>query len=493
MFLIKRFFSNFNIGRALLCFLLLFHLSMPLGAQTGNVQSNIPGSGDIGPFGTWNTPSNLDIVKTNLSEISRFQSQFQQNFTEEDGMIVLKKDFVPIEARIGRAVIGAFSAIGKAIDRSLFGFITILIIVLFAFWIMMESYQVIKGDGKNVGDVKKLGLEIVRKGLWITICFILLSKNPAELFMWIMSPAITIGTYISDMILNAVTSAANVSLPDTCETIHEYMKQYPIRHAPISPEHTANLLCVPTRLTGFFYTCVSAGLKWMAAGINVPVGLGVGMTAGLAVSAIVSPTAGLTTAAVVSTVTGVTSGGSAMTFFAGLAFVILFLYNIWKFAIQAIGVIARMFIIIIMLPFTALVECFDGSTNYKGPVAKIFESFAGMFKAVKLENQIKEFLNAIIYFIVLSIIAAIGLALLSPVISADLAETPTVQSSGFMIAIITGLLVMHLVNKAVDLAKDLGGSIDAKFGEQVEKDIKHYGKRGWETTKGWWKAIRKKS
>ena len=85
----------------------------------------------------------------------------------------------------------------------------------------------------------------------------MLGNNPGQIFMTIFGPIISAGSYASDLILNSIASASGTSLPDTCNAIREF----------IGPDrYTADLLCMPTRLSGFFYTCVAAGFKWMAAG-----------------------------------------------------------------------------------------------------------------------------------------------------------------------------------------------------------------------------------
>jgi len=210
----------------------------------------------------------------------------------------------------------------------------------------------------------------------------------------------------------------------------------------VSSRYTADLLCLPTRLSGFFYTCVAAGFKWMWFGI----------------------------------------GHSALTFVAGAVFVVIFTINIWKFALLALGVIVDLFMAIMLLPFTAITECFGGkkATNLEGIPATIFTAFAGIFKYTSLPDQIKRFIQAVIYFIILAVVAAIGAALLGGVVTTDLGDkVPTVQSEGFMPVLIVGCLVAYLADKATKIAEDMGGKIDESFGKQVSGDLKKI----WDNTK----------
>ncbi|NMA32727.1 MAG: hypothetical protein GX944_02245, partial [Alphaproteobacteria bacterium] len=309
----------------------------------------------------------------------------------------------------------------------LFNFIQIFLLVLFAFWLMFEAYNLIKSNG----DVKKTAMEIVKKTILVLIWIWVLNNDPGKIFMTIFGPIISAGSYASDLILNSIAGAAGTSLPDTCDAIRNFVS---------GDRYTADLICMPTRLSGFFYTCISAGFKWMAAGI----------------------------------------GRSALTFIAGAVFVVIFVINIWKFALLALGVIVDLFLAIILLPFTAIKECFGQGTSLQGVAGSIFTAFTGLFKSVSLNDQIQRFIRAIIYFIVLSIMAAIGAALLGGVVSADLsAATPSVQSDSFMSVLIVGCLVAYLVSKSAKIAEDLGGKIDDSFDKKVQNDIKNL----WDKTK----------
>lgn len=433
-------------------------------ALSGNAlaASNMP-TGDVGNFGVWATDHNRDLFVNNLTDdITAFQSEFQNK--------ILVKDYVPIEARVGRAFIGGMSMISNVLERSLVRFVTIFLITMFAFWIALEAYHMMKETQKS----RELVEEIIKKGLLITIWIFIIEQGPAQLFMWIMGPIITIGTYLSDLILNSVTSTVGVSLPDTCNAIHNYVANSHSQFAIMSSDQVANLLCLPTRLSGFFYTAVAAGWKWMLAGI----------------------------------------GTSAFTFITGAVFVVIFIYNIWKFALMSLSVIADLFLGVMMLPFTAIAQTFggksstntpfgvaidafgtggNGKTNYKGYAGEIFNGFLDLFalKNFSLDSQIKKFINAMIYFVSLSIVIALCAAILSGVVDANLAATvPTLQNDDFMTTLIVGCLVAYLAAKAGDIAKKIGGNIDEGFGKKVNDDLKKIWGNTTKTAKDWWKIAR---
>jgi hypothetical protein len=388
------------------------------------------GSHNIGDFGNWATPNNRALLVGEVGEdLDNFQSAFQAALNDPK--------YVPIEARIGRAFIGGMSMIGEVLKRTLFDFVRIMLIVLLIFWIMMEAWHATK----NAKDMKELGLEIVKKLVIVSAWMIVLSINPTKLFMYIMSPMLTFGTYLSDLIIGTVTTSLGTELPDTCKNIRDYMINNPIIIDPVTGQETgimasdkvADLMCMPTRLSGFFYKSISIGLTWMSKGW----------------------------------------GNSALVFFAGVIFVVVFTYNLWKFAITALGVIADLFLIIMLLPFTALAESFE-KTNYDGPPGKIFEAFASMFQAEKLQKVFDKFLKATVYFVVLAIVAAVGLALFYGSLSNG--EMPQPEADGFMKIAIVGALIWYIVSQADKWAEDIGGSVDRDISKQLQDSAGNAGK-----------------
>ena len=255
---------------------------------------------------------------------------------------------------------------------------------------------------------------------------------------------------MSDLILNAVAQTAGATLPDTCAAIRDYAAAHISPDAIIDANAAADIMCVPTRLSGFFYTAVAAGWKWMLAGI----------------------------------------GHSMFTFIIGVAFIIIFLINIWKFALMALGVIADLFLAIFMLPFTAIAETV-GKTSYTGIAGTIFNGLLGLFKTENLSAQITRFINAAIYFVSLSIVVALCAAILSGVVDTNLAaQVPTIDNEGFMITLLIGCLVAYLADKAMKIAKDLGGSIDDSLGQQFGKDITKLAKNIRDQSKKYWKLYK---
>ncbi len=414
---------------------------MTVGMATA-ATSNLPNQGDVGDYGSWATENNQQLLIDNMShDMAAIQVSFDQT--------QMVADYVPIEAKIGLAFMNAMSWIGDVLDKSLVRFVKIFLIIGFLFWIMLETYAMMtKGDG----NIKKLAEDIVKKGGLIAIWIIVLNIGPAKLFLYVMGPVLTVGTTFADLILNAVTSVVGASLPDTCGAIREYAAANARPDMLIDGQVAANIMCLPTRLSGFFYTAISAGFNWMWTGI----------------------------------------GTSAFTFFVGALFVVLFVVNMWKFALMALGVIADLFMGILMLPFTAINETL-GKTSYKGIAGNIFNGFLGLFNAESLSNQIQRFVNAAIYFVSLSIVIAICVALLYGTITPDFAtRAPSLENEGYLATILTGCLVWYLASTSDKLAKQLGGSIDGSMGQKFGKDVVGWTKVGYKNAKTWINAARKK-
>ncbi len=401
---------------------------------------NLPGAagGDVGDYGRWATDHNREVFTSTLSQdMDFFQSGFQNQQVA---------DYVPIEAKVGLAFINGMALIGHVLDMSLIRFITIFILIAFTFWTGFEAYQMITGTL----DVKKSVENIVKKGFMITVWLIIINAGPAKIFMWIMGPIITVGTYMADLILNAVTSVAGATLPDTCGAIREYAAANISGNAAIDAAAAADLMCLPTRMSGFFYTSIAAGWKWMLAGI----------------------------------------GSSAFTFFVGAVFIVVSLINLWKFALMAMGVIADLFLTIFLLPFTAIAETV-GKTSYKGIAGTVFNGFLSLFKPASLSSQIGRFINAAIFFVSLAMVIALCTALLSGVIDANLAASvPSLDNQDFVITLLVVLLVGYLANKLKDIAGDIGGSVDDSIGQQLGKDITRLTQNAYKQGQKYWRAYR---
>ena len=380
--------------------------------SAGAAVSNLPFT-EIGDYGNWMTADNILQFNNAVSEdIKNFQPQANQSVS----------DYVPIEAKAGLALMNGLSMVSDVLDSSLVRFAIIFMILAYVFWIMFEAYAMIK----NGTSAMEFGEKAVKKAAVILIWSIILAFGPAQVFMWVMGPIVAIASYLSDLILNAVASVVGTQLPDTCAAIHDYTINNLSDSMIMDPESAAQLLCIPTRLSGFFATAISTGWQWMLAGI----------------------------------------GHSAFTVLVGAIFVVLFLYNGFKFALMAFGVG------VMMLPFTAIAETLKDKTSYKGIAGDIFNGFLGLFSAESLSKQIERFVNAAIYFVSLSIVIAVCVALLSGTVSVDMAASvPTLDNTGFIPTVLTGALVTYLASRAGEIAKDLGGSVNDSFGTQTGKDI----------------------
>ena len=399
--------------------------------------SNLP-MADVGDYGNWATPDNIDLFKT---DITHDMEQFQPE--------PIVSDYVPFEAKIGLAMMNGFSMIADVLDSSLVRFAIIFMILAYIFWAMFEAYNMIK-NGSSAMD---FAVNLFKKGGVIIIWSIILQFGPTQVFMWIMGPIISVGTYMSNLILNAIAGAIGTELPDTCAAIRDYAAANTSGNMLIDTNAAADILCVPTQMSGFFTTAVVAGWKWMIAGI----------------------------------------GTSAFTVLVGATFIVIFLYTGFKFLLMGLGVIMDLFLSVLMLPFTAIAETIK-STSYKGIAGDIFNGFLGLFKPESLQNQIQRFINAAIYFVSLSIVIAVCAALLSGTVDANLAsEIPTLENDGFIITLLTGCLVAYLANRADKIAtEDIGGKIDTSFGKKFGDDVKRLGKNTYGFGKKVVDIIRKK-
>ena len=167
-------------------------ISLAGGALANTDVANLP-MPEVGDHGAINTETNKDIlvkfVKDDLGGyIGKFGNQALNNI-------------VPIEAKVGLTFMNALSKVSNILYTTLIPFVTIFIIIAYAFWIAFETYNMMTTGN---GEIKKLFTEIVRKGVIIAIWLIILQNDPVKIFMTIMSPILGIATYISDLILNAI-------------------------------------------------------------------------------------------------------------------------------------------------------------------------------------------------------------------------------------------------------------------------------------------------
>lgn len=392
---------------------------------------------DIGDDGTWATDANRELVVGALdADLNSFRPPVQ-----------LVQDYVPIEAKIGLAFMNAMAHISKILDNSLVGFIIYFIFLMTALWIMFETYKMM-ADGK--GKIADLWVGIVKKAVMIAMWVIVLRYGIAQVFLLVVGPILKLSTIVSDFILNTVSSTAGIALPDTCSAIHTYVLGHMDANALMDADALTSMLCVPTRMSGVSYTAIAAGWNWMISGI----------------------------------------GSSLFTFVGGLVFVVMFILVAWKFAFLALGVLADLFLGVMMLPFTAVKETL-GSTGYKGIPGQIFNYFLKIFNAQSLSDQISRFIQAALYFVSLSIVIAFCFALMGGTFSTDFtASRPVFNNDGFWISVLTAGLVWWFADRAMNIAKNLGGSIDSAMGDKIQSDAQTLGGIAAGKAKSVWEKIR---
>ncbi len=397
------------------------------------------------------TEQNINIIndQTSAKIISNISTDLKQ-FAPTAQNIQLVDDFVPIEAKVGLALMHGLSLVGHTLDISLFRFAIIFMIIMYAFWIMAETYKMMQSSS----SVKELIQSIIRYGIKIVICIIILNFGPAKIFMTLATPIILFGTYVADMFLNTVANFAGLQIPDTCNAIIQYASANTSPQMLITPDAAAGLMCIPTRLAGFFYTGVAAGFQWMLAGF----------------------------------------GTSAFTFIIGLAFVILFILAAFKFAFIGLGVILDLFLSILLLPFTAIAET-TAKTKYDGIVGDIINKFMGIFKtdAFKLESVIKKFINASLYYISMAVSIGLCGALLSWLMPIDIqTHTPTLADNSFITTLLSICFVIYFIDKFEEYAKAITGKIDdgSKIAQQIRNDLTNTWNSSKKQAENIWKIIK---
>jgi len=411
---LKTFFKRFII--AIVCVIGICGASYAAG--------NIP-DGDIGEYGAWINQDNMDKYKTTISnDINKFQQDFETN--------IKSPTFVPLEVKLGFAFLKALYAIDAVLQLSLVRFTIIFLFVMYAFWIGLEAYKMIR----EATDYKTVFYSIFKKGIIISVWVLILFYGPAKIFTMLIGPIMSVGTYLSNFILDTIAKTYNINIPDTCATIHQYADTQTGGKLLIDANAAADIMCVPGRISTYFYHATSMGFKWM---IN-------GFAHGITMIVI------------------------------GAVCVFVFIKCIFKYAFMTLGVIADLFLRLLMLPFTAIAEAMPktSETNYVG---QIFSGLLKIFNAdkFKLSDTIAAFINATIYFVSLSLVIAICAMLLSKAI--DLNSDNAYSLASGMTSLLTGCLVLYLANKSDEFAKKIGGSIDNSFGKTLQGDAKTLAKK----------------
>lgn len=401
------------------------------------------GIGEVGDYGMWATSHNQELVNNQISdELTRFGP----------GPTVSS---VPIDAKLGLAFMGGMAKIGNALipplnsnssQASFVNFIVLFMLLAYAFWVAFEAYNL----SISSGDAKKALKDVITTGIWISVWIIILKMGIAEYFAMIMVPIISVGAFISSFILDATTSISGIQLENHCDAIKNYAVMYTPRDLQITATSAAELLCIPSQMSNFFMTTMKIGWQWVINGVGV----------------------------------------SLFSVLVGLYVTYLSLKCIWKYLFIALGVIADIFLALMLLPFTAIAET-TAKTNYKGVAGDIFNTFLSIFKAEKLETQINRIVKAAVYFICLAIAIGVSLSLMSFIIDPRTGSFTPPQGmndflGGSIILILTLLLVCYIADKSESLAEKWGGKIDAGIGQDVQKDVK----KVWDTAKKRWKQLK---
>lgn len=402
---ILKLLSRFII--CILCISCLCNVSM--------AASNLP-TGEVGEFGNWLTSDNIAVFNDNISnDFNKFNPKIDLNPTT----------FVPIEAKIGLMLMKALSAIDTVLQSSLVRFTVVFLLFMYAFWVWLEAYKLIRDSG----DYKTALYNIFKQGVTIAVWIIILKYGPAKIFAIIVSPILTLGTYLSEFILGAVAETYKVNIPDTCAAIQNYVHTDKSLNLLVDADTAANIMCLPARASIFFYHATATGFQWIKEGL----------------------------------------GHSATMVIMGIVSIVIFIKCIFKYAFMTLGVVVSLFLTLLMLPFTALAESMPSSSE-KNFVGQIFNGLLKIFNTQKLSSIIAKFINVAIYFVSLSIVIAICGTLLTNIISINGDSKYVIGSA--MTTILSGCLVLYLAGQTDKLAKDIGGDIDNSFGKKLEGDAK---------------------
>ena len=210
-------------------------------------------------------------------------------------------------------------------------------------------------------------------------------------------------------------------------------------------------MCLPTRITSFFATTIGMGWKWIGVGI----------------------------------------GTSLFSVIIGGMLLYVSIRGIWKFTFVALGVVADLFLTVLMLPFTAIAETV-AKTSYKGIIGDIFNTFLSIFKTEKLSEQINRFISAAIHFIALAVVIGVTVGLMSSVIEVNVSGIPNQTPNQSLIVLLVTYLAIHILDKSDELAKKWSGGINTEFGDKVKGNVTGLWKASVKQTKKEPKKIKKK-
>lgn len=372
---------------------------------------------DISDYGLWNTENNYNLLMSDVKQdVSSIADEIRSQSSDS---------FVPIEVKAGLGFINAFSHVADVLNDSFGRFVIIFISIMFALWLMLEAYNIMIGKD----TFQKKIPSILKTAAAVAVWSVVLSIGPVRVFGFVMYPIMSIGAIMSQTVLDATSNFLGSSLPDVCGAINTYVSGAISTNNALDVQTVSGLLCVPSQLSGLCYTAISAGFDWMSYGI----------------------------------------GNSAVAFFCGLFFIVGFIYLGWKFAFMAFGVVAELFIGIIMLPFTAIAEA-TKKTSYKGIAGDIYNGFLGLFKAEDLKTQINRLISIVVHFFVLSILIAICFMLLSGIIDTNTgSRIPELNDDITYVEIIIAALAFWIAKNAPKIAEEISGKINHKIGDDMEE------------------------
>ena len=422
-------------------FLLAVIIAVMLGGTGHCATSNLNFTNtDLADYGSWATENNREmLVDTIADDLDAFYVNSDAINTET---------FVPIEAKVGLSFMNAFSHISYMLNHSLTRFIIVFIIVMFGYWLTLEAIAIMRAESK----IEDKFQEILKKAVLITVWVAALSVNPAKFFEVVISPILFIATLISDVILDGAAEFIGTKMPDTCSAIKTYVEQNISQNNILGTSTATNIMCVPTRMSSFAYTAIGAGWDWVKYGI----------------------------------------GNSGFIFICGLGLIGIFLYLLWQFAFIAFGVIADLFLAIIMLPFTAVSETL-GKTTFKGIIGNIFNGFLGLFSTESLKKQIQRFIDAGLHFVVLSVIVVICMTLLSMATeTGTFKQFPDIEDINFWVTLLLVGTTVYLAKNASKFANEIGGKINTDTGDKLKGFVNEAWSSSTKQAKSWWKILRKK-
>ena len=274
----------------------------------------------------------------------------------------------------------------------------------------------------------------MKRGAVLGVWLLILNFGLPKLFGMIMGPIISFGSYISNMILDATAANGGYALSDTCAAIRAYAATHMTDTSVVTTEFAGDIICLPARMSGFYHGAIKYGWEILVSGLGV----------------------------------------RTFSVIVGLALVIIFTYAAFKFMIAAFGVIADLFLVVILLPFTAISETIN-KTDYEGMAGKIYNGFLGLFNAesFSLSNQAKKFIDAAIYFVSLAIAVSIGGALLANGLEFNpVTHIVSIPNGDTVTMLLIGALVAYVATHVDDIAKLIGGGIEYTLGTELSNDAK---------------------